>query len=164
MSEQTKTVVIMSGIPGSGKSTAAKRIKREHDQDPATGKALIVSADDYFVSYETGDYEFDPKLLPKAHADCLLRFVRALVNSGRDGIDMVIVDNTNIESWERRNYEAIAGSHGWVVKHHPMEVTTVRDIRACWKLCVHNVPLAVIADMAVRYEPPSGDFYKGVGG
>ena len=54
-----KILYIVRGIPGSGKSTFAKRLVI-HD-------FLVCEADKYFVDKETGEYNFDFTKIKDAH-------------------------------------------------------------------------------------------------
>lgn len=95
-------VIIMSGLPGSGKSTFAKAMQDKHGH-------VIVSADHYFE--RDGEYKFDPSKLSEAHQECFRMFVSAL-HSGKD----VIVDNTNLSAWEVSPYMMYAEAYNHDVK------------------------------------------------
>lgn len=77
-------VIILCGVSGSGKSTIAKEI----------GSGYVVSADDFFMA--SGEYKFDPTMLPAAHGQCLRDFVGCL----QYGCDTIVVDNTNTTMME----------------------------------------------------------------
>jgi len=143
-------VIILRGIPGSGKSTYARR--------SYTG-AVTVSADDFFLHAVPNEkelrYDFDPKLLPVAHADCFRRFLVYL----HECHPLIIVDNTNVHIWEWHNYKTAAELVGYQVQVIGFQVATVDEIKLCWKrnMLTHHVPLEVIAKMAVEWEPaPEG--------
>lgn len=115
-------VYIMSGPPGSGKSTEAKNLALDLHRDGEKG--LIISADHCwsesllnlignpytgipFSSIEDPnvidalkEYNFDVKELSKAHQFCFLGFINALVMRTQN----VIVDNTNIHNYEIAPY------------------------------------------------------------
>lgn len=55
---ETKTLVIMRGVTGSGKSTVALAVAQGD-------KSKIFSTDDFFV--KDGVYQFDPKQIGRAH-------------------------------------------------------------------------------------------------
>ena len=123
--------VILSGIPGSGKSTFAKAL--------LSGK--VCSADDYFMV--DGEYKFDVKLLADAHGACLRKFVHA-ISSGSD----VIVDNTNLSAEEIVPYYALAAAWGYDIKL----ITFKCDVETAIARNVHGVPEDGIRAMAKNLE------------
>ena len=101
-----KTVIIMRGISGSGKSTRAKELAAAHDEFAVS----ICSADDFFM--RNGVYEFRRQDLAAAHAQCLRDFVNALW----EGVPLVIVDNTNTRISEFQPYARVALMAGYEVR------------------------------------------------
>jgi len=91
-------VIVLRGIPGSGKSHQAASI---------TG-ATVVSADHYFLNSD-GVYKFDPTKIADAHNACLRRFLEELQNPSSE---LIIVDNTNASIAEMAPYMALAGAFG----------------------------------------------------
>jgi len=98
VSRPTQKLIVMRGIPGSGKSTKAKQLK---------GSGETFSTDDRIE--EQGDYneffsnmiknkDFSP--LGKVHG---LNFKMA-EKAMKEGVSPVIVDNTNIRPSEAKNY------------------------------------------------------------
>lgn len=61
-----KKLIIIRGLPGSGKSTFAKSLVSSGFAD------VFCEADQYFVDTE-GHYKYDGMKIQEAHADCLLR-------------------------------------------------------------------------------------------
>lgn len=100
-----KTVYIMQGASGSGKSTVAGRIAAG-----CAGSALLAkvySTDDFFT--KMSGYAFNPKRLGEAHAWNQDRFRNDLA---KGDFDVLIVDNTNIKAWEARLYVEAAVAAG----------------------------------------------------
>lgn len=91
------TLIILRGIPGSGKSCYARMIKTTWP-----GQWVIASADEYFMV--DGKYKFDRKNLQKAH-DFSYDTARRAIAQGKN----VIVDNTNRRIGEFSRYMAIPG-------------------------------------------------------
>lgn len=91
-------VVIMQGLPGSGKSTHAQKCG-----------GLVVSADDYFVELGGGVYKFDPSRLSDAHGQCFRRFIEAVTSK----TPHVVVDNTNTTPMEISPYYLAAQAFGY---------------------------------------------------
>ena len=127
-------VVIIRGLPGSGKSTMAKELAE------ITGM-LHVETDMYFE--KNGDYNFNPKLLPEAHAWCQEEARKAL-KSGKG----VIVSNTFTRVWEFQPYIDMAKEFGV-----PCQVITAKGNFQN----VHGVPDHAIQRMKERWE----DFEEG---
>jgi len=89
-----KSVVIMRGIPGCGKSTFVEELKA-----PFGERVVVVSADDYFM--KDGEYKFDPTKIRDAHTQCQEKFDAAMKN---DAVELIIVDNTNITARDMAHY------------------------------------------------------------
>ena len=89
-----KVVVIMRGVPGSGKSFLAKQLE---------GDGVVLSTDDYFINCH-GQYMFDRGRLPEAHEWNQKRADQHL----KTGTNPVIIDNTNLEVWELQPYVVMA--------------------------------------------------------
>lgn len=124
-------ITIMQGIPGSGKSTIAKKLLQ---MDP---NAEIASADDFFVQ-ENGSYIFDITKLGEAHRKCQEK-VRKFLEDNKN----VIIDNTNIKKKDVKIYLDMAKEFG-------AEVQVIR-VKSNFK-SVHNVPQEVIDRMDSEME------------
>ena len=96
-----KTVIILRGVPGAGKSVIAEHLCSN------TGTAMVC-ADDFFT-HQDGSYHFDLKLLGRAHADCQYRFTLFLHS---ENIDTIIVANTNTLPAQWEFYENAAKEVG----------------------------------------------------
>ena len=98
------TMLVMRGLPGSGKSTLVSSITRLYPG------AVVCSADQYFMT-EDGKYEFDASLLKFAHQQSQ--------NKARDACEagerLVVVDNTGVKRWELVNYFRMAQSFDYTV-------------------------------------------------
>lgn len=94
----TKTLYIVRGIPGSGKSTFAKSLGGVHFE-----------ADMYFM--ENGEYKFDPSKLKLAHNWCAIQTQKAMV----DEEPIVVVSNTFTQEWEMETYFKLANENNYKV-------------------------------------------------
>lgn len=159
-----KTVIIMRGLPGSGKSQFAKAIAGWQ----LSSQSVVCSADHYFEKEVYGlpsegtriDYQFNPAKLPEAHSACLTNFICAL----NRGVPVVILDNTNTHKWEYLNYEGIALLKGYDVKIVEFQAKTIHEVRLCIRRNRHGVPPAVIASMAVEFESDDRAIQKPIEG
>ncbi|WP_260258540.1 ATP-binding protein [Vibrio intestinalis] len=122
----TPTLTLIRGIPGSGKSTAAKQRGARHFE-----------ADMFFVT-EQGTYQFDPLKLKQAHQWCYEQAQLAL-QQGED----VVVSNTFVRRWEIMPYFQLAkqlnatfevlvcsGEFGSI---HGVEPATINNMKARWQ-------------------------------
>lgn len=124
-----RTLLILRGLPGSGKSTMAKDLLQ------SGGYNCHFEADMFFE--KTGTYIFDTKLLPMAHQWCqhMTEFCLEMDNA-------VIVSNTFTTEKEIQPYFDIC-----------KRLNIVPDIFVCtgnYK-SVHNVPDTTIEKMKERW-------------
>jgi predicted kinase len=139
-----KTLTIMRGAPGSGKSFKAKQLAKD---------GVICSADDFFMELGKGQYQFNPSLLPQAHKQCQDKALQA-INSG---ISPVVIDNTNTSLWELKQLKHIiqtAKSLGYSVNIEEPETDwwKNKDIDEMAKRNSHGVPRNAIEKMINRFE------------
>lgn len=127
-------LIVMQGIPGSGKSTEARRWKKRLEL--LGQKTVVCSTDDFHAA--SGDYIFDFTRAGEYHfwnqweADQLLAV----------GVS-VIVDNTNILNSQARPYIDAAKKH----RHGIIIHRCMGDFKT-----VHGVPEEVIARMRETME------------
>jgi len=95
-----KRLVVYRGLPGSGKSTSAKKLQESLIQQGET--VAYYEADMYWIG-EDGQYHFDHKRLGDAHTWCQDKVREALRNC-----TTVIVANTNLTKWEMDIWKEIA--------------------------------------------------------
>lgn len=138
-------LIIMRGLPGSGKSTLAAKLCEDAVQNGK--RVLICSADQYFMDRETGEYRFDPKKLPLAHAQCQDNARTAM----SFGWEVVIVDNTNTTSRECYPYVVAALEFGYTVEFRVPETPWAFDVDELSRRNTHAVPTHAIQRMRDRW-------------
>lgn len=109
-----KKMFIMRGVPGSGKSTYAKKLLNNFGINIDSNKILkshLLSTDDFFYD-ENEIYRHDKSKLKKFH----------LLNESRAEIQMllkcspIIIDNTNIDIANFVNYYKLAKNYNYEVE------------------------------------------------
>ena len=98
-----KSLFLLRGLPGAGKSTLAKEIGGAHFE-----------ADMFFM--ENGEYKFDVTKLKDAHAWCQNQVNIAMTLNHTTGVnEKIIVSNTFTQEWEMEAYYKLAETWGYTV-------------------------------------------------
>lgn len=148
-----KKLILLRGLPGSGKTTFADFligiISMEAD-------VTVCAADDFFYD-ENGMYNFDASLLHKAHLSCQ-QDVEIAMQDGADKFrdwqlgdrydvpfSIVIVHNTTTTPKEIKIYTDLAAKYGY-------EVTSLIVENRHGNKSVHGVPDEAMERMRNRFE------------
>lgn len=128
-----KTLILLRGLPGAGKSTIARLLVGDKDY-------CHKEADMYFVDRD-GNYNFDGSKLKLAHEWCRgeVEFLMRHEHS------TVVVSNTFTQEWEMEAYYELAKKYDYRV------TALVVENRHNGKN-VHGVPDEVLEKMAERFE------------
>jgi len=121
-------IILIRGLPGSGKTTMAKEY--------AAQGYVHCEADHFFE--RDGEYHYDATQIRMAHADCVRRVMRAL-DEGRS----VVVSNTFSQRWEMLPYQQLAGEYDAELR--------IIEAKGTWQN-VHGVPEEAIERMRARWE------------
>ncbi len=139
-----KTLIILRGLPGSGKSFTADILAN-------TGIAIaigfgepefkypICTADDYFM--KDGKYMFNASKLGAAHKTCQAKCEFAL----SEGLEKVFVANTSTTQKELSTYYKLAEKYGYIV------VSLIVENRHDGKN-THDVPEEALERMRERFD------------
>jgi len=129
-------LILLRGLPGSGKTTLAKIIL----QLRSTDEPEILSADDFFEDKE-GDYNFDPTKLKEAHNYCQFRCSERM----RQQKAKIVVANTFTQEWEMDEYFKMAERYNY-------RVHTVIVENRHGNENVHGVPEDKLQQMKDRFQ------------
>ena len=131
-----KTLILLRGLPGSGKSTFANYMFSNN----------IFEADQYFYD-EDGNYNFDASKLYEAHKWCQLRVEHAMednLESNGMYFSEIVVSNTSTTEKELEPYLELAKKYDYQV------VSLIVENRHGSK-SIHNVPIETIEKMKNRF-------------
>jgi predicted kinase len=129
-------LILLRGLPGSGKTTLAKIIL----QLRSTDEPEILSADDFFEDKE-GDYNFDPTKLKEAHNYCQFRCSERM----RQQKAKIVVANTFTQEWEMDEYFKMAERYNYRV--HTVVVENRHGNEN-----IHGVPEDKLQQMKNRFQ------------
>uniref|UniRef100_A0A8C0I8S0 NEDD4 binding protein 2 like 2 n=1 Tax=Bubo bubo TaxID=30461 RepID=A0A8C0I8S0_BUBBB len=135
-----KFLLILRGLPGSGKSTLS-RILLGQSRD-----GIVFSTDDYFRQQD--GYTYNATQLGDAHDWNQKRAKQAM----EQGKSPVIIDNTNTQAWEMKPYVEVALEKGYRVEFHEPDTWWKFDPEELEKRNKHGVTREKIAQMLERYE------------
>lgn len=130
-----KDIIILRGIPGSGKTTLSEVILQSNFNDSAT----VLSADNFFTD-ENGVYNFEPSKIKEAHADCQLKCAELM----KMEVSRIVVANTFTQEWEMDSYYEMAERYGY--RLHSIIVENRHGGKN-----VHGVPDEKIEQMRNRF-------------
>lgn len=134
-----KQLFILRGLPGSFKSGIAKILSKGLDN------ALILSADD--LRLYDGEYRFISENEDLVWNQFETLFLEAIEN----GIEHIIIDNTNLKLISYESYKRDAIDKGYMV--HEIIVGDF-DIEKSYERGTHSVPLSTIEEMKKVFEFP----------
>ncbi|KFZ49592.1 NEDD4-binding protein 2-like 2 [Podiceps cristatus] len=135
-----KLLLILRGLPGSGKSTLS-RILLGQSRD-----GIVFSTDDYFRQQD--GYTYNAAQLGDAH-DWNQKRAKQAMDQGKSP---VIIDNTNTQAWEMKPYVEVALEKGYRVEFHEPDTWWKFDPEELEKRNKHGVTREKIAQMLERYE------------
>jgi predicted kinase len=121
-----KTIHIFRGAPGSGKSTAARKVTPH-----------VFEADQFFM--RNGKYKFDMSRIKDAHAYCK----KSVEDAMRSELTPIAVANTFTKKWEYQPYLDLAKQYGYKVEVHHCTGNYKN---------IHGVPDAIVARMKSQFE------------
>lgn len=123
-----KELILVRGLPGSGKSTFADLIG-----------GFRCEADMYFMV--DGEYKFDINKIKEAHRWCKYQCKSLMVREK----PKVIVSNTFTQEWEMEDYYELAKEYGY-------KVTSVIVENRHNGESIHNLPAPTLGNMRNRFE------------
>jgi predicted kinase len=133
MASNKKSLVLLRGIPGSGKTTLAEILNEN-------GKYPVFSIDQYFTD-ATGNYKFDHLKNHVAYEECRKNTEQEM----KKATEKIFVDNTFTLDWEMEPYFILAKEN-----EYKIFVVTVENYHG--SMNIHKIPDEQIRKMADKYK------------
>ena len=135
----------MRGLPGSGKSRKAYNINFDRYNNAEV--SVILSTDDLWYDYDGNFYLWNPTAIGAAHRVNQAKCCQAMVK----GIQLVIIDNTNITQEDMQPYIDFAWRFDYSIELEEPETDWKIDVAICAKKTAHGVPIEVIQRMKNKW-------------
>jgi predicted kinase len=129
-------LILVRGLPGSGKSTLGNIILQLPNNNPQE----VLSTDDFFINND-GEYIFDTSKLKEAHNYCQFRCSERM----RQQRARIVVANTFTEEWEMEPYFEMANRYNYRI--HTIIVENRHGNEN-----VHGVPEDKLQKMKKRFQ------------
>ncbi len=127
------SLILLRGLPGSGKSTVAAVLSE--------GKYPVLSIDSYFTDPQTGKYNFEFDKNHLAYKNCEQQTLEQI----KAGAYKIFVDNTFTLEWEMEPYFKMAAENSY-----RLFVLTVENRHGSAN--VHEIPEEQLRKMAEKYK------------
>lgn len=133
-----RTLILLRGVPGAGKSTVANSIWNEY---------AVCEADKYFHDKETGEYRFDVSKLKDAHEWCRSEVETRMKDNqvNPQFYPEIVVSNTFTQEWEMQAYFDLAKQYDYIV------ISLIVENRHGGEN-VHGVPADKVQAMRDRFQ------------
>jgi len=134
--EWTGDLILLRGLPGSGKSTLGDVILYTNqltNQD-------VLSADNFFID-KNGEYVFDGAKIKEAHNNCQQKCAERMKHE----FLKIVVANTFTEEWEMKPYFEMAERYNYRI--HTIIVENRHGNKN-----IHNVPDEKLQSMKSRFD------------
>lgn len=147
---KSKTLLLLRGPPGSGKSSLATAILEKYP-----GKVAICSAEKHIPQGEKPP--FSREMLKKAHTDCQ----QCVRDSCKEAYPIVIVDNTNATLLSVKNYSSIGHEFDYVDILVVPRTSWILDAQELVKRSSRGFPLEDIQRKLEKFQEPVYPLFYG---
>ena len=126
-------LILVRGLPGSGKSTFAKSLGGVH-----------IETDMFFI--QDGEYKFDGAKIKEAHEWCQNEVNTMMILNHTTGANKrIVVSNTFTQEWEMQAYYDLAKSYDY-------QITSIIVENRHGGENIHGVPVEAMDRMEKRFE------------
>jgi predicted kinase len=136
---QPRVLVLVRGVPGSGRTTLAL----QH----AGSSGIVLSTDDFFLT--DGEYDFDGSRIHEAHA---WNHKRAVSHLKYQRTQRIVIDNNNSQAWEMREYAHVGIQNGYQVRIRTVDTPWRYDASECAKRTAKGLSEDDIARIIKKFD------------
>ncbi|XP_011679349.1 2',3'-cyclic-nucleotide 3'-phosphodiesterase isoform X2 [Strongylocentrotus purpuratus] len=147
---ESKTLLLLRGPPGSGKSSLATAISEKYPL-----KVAICSAEEHIPQGEKPP--FSREMLKKAHTDCQ----QCVKDACKEAYPIVIVDNTNASLLSVKNYSGIGHEFDYVDVLVVPQTSWILDAQELVKRSSRGFPLEDIQRKLEKFQEPIYPLFYG---
>jgi predicted kinase len=133
-----KMLVIVRGLPSSGKTTIAKIL--------TANQGVAISVDE-FMTTPNGEYEFSKNAFIEAQRQCK-NLCQDLMQSETD---LIVIHNTMAQAWEAEPYFDMAREYGYLVQVMNLYDGGLTDAELASR-SVHSMPIHLIQKTRQRWD------------
>lgn len=139
-----RKLIILRGLPGSGKSHLAAQLIRSYEILRCSVR--VCSADDFFL--KDGIYTFEKEKLGLAHTKCR-QLCEIHMNNG---VDVILIDNTNTQAREAKEYVRLATQYHYNIELMEPKTPWKTSLEELKNRNTHGVGEETLQAMLARWE------------
>jgi hypothetical protein len=133
-----KMLIIVRGLPSSGKTTIAKIL--------TASQGVAISVDEFMTS-PSGEYEFSKSAFIEAQTQCK----NLCLDLMKGNTSLIVVHNTLAQAWEAEPYFEMANEFGYLVQVMNLYDGGLTDADLANR-SVHNMPVHLIQKTRQRWD------------
>jgi predicted kinase len=132
-------LIVIRGLPGSGKSAYAETLANNE-------KAIVVSVDAYFQ--RDGEYKFKSHEISRAYG-----YIEGQIDVlMQNYTPTIIADGIHQSEKHVQSYQFLADKYGYSLEIHYPPGEFIWDVSACYKHSIHRVPFRAIKNISDKFE------------
>ena len=142
-----KKLIILSGVPGAGKSTICEEMKKEYGEDCVLSPDTIREMCGAIVYDETGNPVCISQKLNKVVFEIYNKMLDVRMSTGA----VTVLDATHVDARSMSTAKTLAEKYGYSVEVHRLECSLETLLKRNTQRGYKNVPADVVRNMYQRF-------------